>query len=207
MFNFKFLSKMTKKRLNLRKVATIVACLAVTTMFASCGGNKDDDDGNGKDRVLTAEEKKVKGAWGSVSGIPTGYVFAYSTPDGYVEKWQKGGYVFSFYVYDDNGKGHFAYSSSSGYGWSTFNWRIEGNKIYHTKNVGTNWVNGVQVAKDKKFDDSFVYFKVTVNYHGNPVLRTMQAERANNLKPGETIDSVLSDHFAWANYSEYDKLE
>ena len=39
--------KMFKNRIKLRKVATIVACLAVTTMFASCDGkNGDDDDGN-----------------------------------------------------------------------------------------------------------------------------------------------------------------
>ena len=38
---------MTKVRLNLRKVATIVACLTVTTMFAACGGNDDDGTGGG----------------------------------------------------------------------------------------------------------------------------------------------------------------
>jgi len=36
MFNSKILSKMQKRRLKLRKVAAGVACLAVTTMFASC---------------------------------------------------------------------------------------------------------------------------------------------------------------------------
>ena len=42
--------KMFKNRLKLRKVATIVVCLVVTTMFAACD-NKDgdeDDSGNGK---------------------------------------------------------------------------------------------------------------------------------------------------------------
>ena len=37
---------MFKERLNLRKVATIVACLVVTTMFASCDKKNGDDDGN-----------------------------------------------------------------------------------------------------------------------------------------------------------------
>ena len=59
---------MTKIRLNLRNVATIVACLAVTTMFASCGENKDDDDGNGKDRVLNADEKELVGPWRGALG-------------------------------------------------------------------------------------------------------------------------------------------
>ena len=39
--------KMFKNRLKLRKVATIVACLSVTTMFVACDKkNGDDDDGN-----------------------------------------------------------------------------------------------------------------------------------------------------------------
>ena len=45
MLNSNFL-KMFKERLNLRKVATIVACLVVTTMFASCDSKNGDDDGN-----------------------------------------------------------------------------------------------------------------------------------------------------------------
>ena len=63
MFNFKFLNKMTKNRFNLRKVATIAACLAVTTMFASCDGkNGDDDDkGNGGGKI----DSKLVGTWES----------------------------------------------------------------------------------------------------------------------------------------------
>ena len=38
---------MLKIRKNLRKVAMIVACLAVTTIFTSCDENGDDDGGNG----------------------------------------------------------------------------------------------------------------------------------------------------------------
>ena len=48
-------------RLNLRKVAMIVACLAVTTMFASCDGKNggDDDDGNGGGKI----DAKLVGTW------------------------------------------------------------------------------------------------------------------------------------------------
>ena len=300
---------MTTSRLNLRNVATIVACLAVTTMFASCDETNGDDDGGGgngggakktvevsaqigtmtagvagtvtysvttdnisngnydatvdnrpagvtvqgkvtinsgsgtltlagststkvgetknltltidktksavfalnitEGRTLTAEEKKLLVAWGSVRGVASGYVFSHSTPESYVYKWQQGGAVFSVYVYNDDGTGHFAYSSSvsGSYGWTTWNWRVEGNKIHYSKNVGNNWVNGVQVAKDKKFDDDFVYFKVTVNDKGEPVLRTLKPETVASFKPGETIDNVLSDPYAWYYYSEYDKLE
>ena len=63
---------MTNFKTKMRKVATIVACLAVTTMFASCDKKNGDDDGNGngKGRTLTAEEKKLVGDWyrGNISG-------------------------------------------------------------------------------------------------------------------------------------------
>ena len=59
MFNFKFLNKMTKNRFNLRKVATIVACLAVTTMFASCDGKNGDDDGNDGGKI----DPQLVGTW------------------------------------------------------------------------------------------------------------------------------------------------
>ena len=38
---------MTNIKSKLRKVATIVACLTVTTMFAACGNGNDDENGNG----------------------------------------------------------------------------------------------------------------------------------------------------------------
>jgi len=50
---------MIKMRINLRKVAMIVACLAVTTMFVAC--DKDGDEGKG--RELTAKEKELVGIW------------------------------------------------------------------------------------------------------------------------------------------------
>ena len=59
---------MTKIRLNLRKVATIVACLVVTMTFASCDGtNPDDKNGGGK------IDSKIVGGWTSTDGL-----YAYS---------------------------------------------------------------------------------------------------------------------------------
>jgi len=51
---------MLKKRFNLRILAAIVACLAVTAVFASCDkdGN-DDDDGGGSGKI----DKKLVGMW------------------------------------------------------------------------------------------------------------------------------------------------
>jgi hypothetical protein len=54
----KFNAKITQSRFYLRKVAAIVACLAVTTMFASCDGKKNgDDDDSGK------IDTKLVGQW------------------------------------------------------------------------------------------------------------------------------------------------
>ena len=50
---------MTKQKLNLRKVAIIFACLAVTTMFASCDRTNGDDDKNSNEKI----DKKIVGSW------------------------------------------------------------------------------------------------------------------------------------------------
>ena len=71
---------MDKKRLNLRKVAMIVACLAVTTMFAACDNkNGDEDDGKGGGTPGTAVWAKNFGgsateSFSSVVAVSDGYV-------------------------------------------------------------------------------------------------------------------------------------
>ena len=52
---------MTKVRINLRKVAIVFACLAVTAVFAMCDDKKNGDDEKG--RELTAKEKELVGVW------------------------------------------------------------------------------------------------------------------------------------------------
>jgi hypothetical protein len=53
---------MLKMRLNLRKVAIIFACLAVTTMFAACDNkNGDDEDGDGTQSGKI--DQKLIGIW------------------------------------------------------------------------------------------------------------------------------------------------
>jgi len=60
--NFKInFCNMLKMRLNLRKMAMIVACLVVTTMFAACD-ETNGDDGGGK------IDTKLIGAWSYDSG-------------------------------------------------------------------------------------------------------------------------------------------
>ena len=55
---------MIKVRFNLRKVATIVACLVVTMMFAACDKtNPDDDNGSGNGNGGGKIDKEIIGAW------------------------------------------------------------------------------------------------------------------------------------------------
>ena len=80
---------MLKTKLNLRIVAAIAACLAVTAVFASCdkktnGDDDDDDGGGGGKREISAEEKKLVGSWGRFTGYnhlgnvgSSGYARAY----------------------------------------------------------------------------------------------------------------------------------
>ena len=61
---------MLKVRLNLRKVAMVFACLAVTIVFATCGKNGgDDNDGN--------IDPKLVGSWGYFGDktVPKVYIF------------------------------------------------------------------------------------------------------------------------------------
>jgi len=65
---------MLKFRKNLRKVATIIACLVVTTMLASCDGkNGDDDNGDGSNSPIVGMWRSSLGS-GS-SGVTVGSVF------------------------------------------------------------------------------------------------------------------------------------
>ena len=71
---------MLKFRTNLRIVATIVACLAVTTMFASCDKDGDGDGGNGNP-ATTAEDvvsvKALAGLW-HTKGYIENYYWSFS---------------------------------------------------------------------------------------------------------------------------------
>ena len=78
---------MTNFRLTLRKVATIVACLVVTIMFAACDSKKGDDDENGNPAVTADDVVSVK----ALAGL-----------------WHTSGFIEDFYwSFDANGR--FAY--------------------------------------------------------------------------------------------------
>ena len=114
--NFK---RMTNLKSNLRKVATIIACLTVVTMFASCGGkNPDDDDGG-----LNAHEKKLIGLWRWEN------IFNPSTPR-------------EQYVFTDKGKFFFYYGSGMAGDVKTGDFKATSDKITFTNIEHT--INGVK---------------------------------------------------------------
>ena len=86
---------MNKKRFNLRMVAAMVACLAVTTVFATCGkGSGNDDGGNG---------------FGSKKSELAGYSWSCNTTR-LVMRFRGGEYVYvyepciDYYMFYGNGK-------------------------------------------------------------------------------------------------------
>jgi hypothetical protein len=113
---------MLKIRTNLRKMATIVACLAVTTMFASCGKNGDD----GKGRELTAVEKELVGTW-------------FSGAAGYLQFRDDGTYTMHSYL------GVYAYPSHT---MIRGNWRLSDGVISMTQRKQTNWEGTNAPPKD-----------------------------------------------------------
>ena len=77
---------MLKKRFNLRILAAIVACLAVTAVFASCDKDGNDDDGGGGSGKI---DQKLVGSW-IYDGLDYNYIYKFQK-DGNFEynyRWQ-----------------------------------------------------------------------------------------------------------------------
>ena len=105
---------MTNFKFQMRKVAMIVACLAVTIMFAACDKtNGDDDDGNGGGK----NDSKVVGTWTRHNVSPLEY--------------------YNF-VFDKNGNfNYYIVGTLSEYSYKG-NYSVSDGKIYFTKVVFTN---------------------------------------------------------------------
>jgi hypothetical protein len=122
MFNLIYY-KMTKVRLNLRKVATIVACLVVTTMFASCDKKNGDDDNGGTSTGKI--DTKLIGEWSYSDGSEHHNYFFY-----------KNGTCLLLITGSMNFKGEAKYSTSDG-------------KIYLTEYYTTNMIGEKTLRIDK----------------------------------------------------------
>ena len=114
MLNSNFL-KMFKERLNLRKVATIVTCLVVTAMLASCDNkNPDDDDGNGGGKI----DHPIVGIWSSRPYTPV------ENSNTWIEFKEDG--TFTDYIATIGG------TVNPGRTWTTGKFRIKDDVIYCT---------------------------------------------------------------------------
>ena len=130
---------MTNLKSNLRKMATIIACLTVATMFASCGGNKDnDDDGNGGGKIDT----KLVGNWTYTSSVST------------IWTW----------IFVKDGTFHFHLTSSAEYSYKG-KYSVSDGKIYFTNVVFTNAASTPVYKKDEP--DSWVDYVIERDTHGD----------------------------------------
>jgi len=78
---------MTNFRFQMRKVATIVACLAVITMFAACDKKNGDDGGNGENPAVTEDDvvsvKALVGGWFYYDGWSSAYLWKFDSGGNY----------------------------------------------------------------------------------------------------------------------------
>ena len=98
---------MLKKRFNLRILATIVACLAVTAVFASCDKDSSDDDDIEDKRELSVKEQKLVGVWESFFML-WNYSYQFKA-DGTFQfhEWKENSIVYSTHIIT---KGNWQYS-------------------------------------------------------------------------------------------------
>jgi len=137
---------MDKKRVILRNVATIIACLVVTVMFAACDKNNDDDNGGNGGGV---GDERFVGIW--VAEDPF-------TPTAEANEWveYKADGSFNAYYYNTgisgSGWGNYTFSDP---GTITFKgkYSVKDNKINLT-NILTTWkAKNPQTAATKDFTD------------------------------------------------------
>ena len=122
--------KMFKNRLNLRNVAAIVACLAVTTMFAACDNNNpgDNDDGNDGGKIDT----KLVGNW-QHSGT---------------------NYIYDYFFYKDGSFEYFRRQGSGG-GGADGKYRTSNGKIYFSELNSINAIGERTPYDDIVFEYEF----------------------------------------------------
>jgi len=160
---------MTNFRFQMRKVATIVACLAVIIMFAACDKtNPDDDDGNGGGKI----DHPIVGVW-TLSYLPSSFSVSlynvrvsgmYEITERISSDSRVSGAVFVS-VYRDDGTAYEMYINSDTYGWTTFNYSVKGNTMYKSKILGTHKSksNPSTNYENKSYPNSEKLFKVQVN--------------------------------------------
>ena len=151
---------MLKIRTNLRKVAAIVACLAVTTMFASCEieGGGDDDDGGGT--TSGNIDPNLVGGWiaGGATRLPnynpkTGEYIQYANSYGFATNFDADGtFVDASYLTTQSG-----YTTTRLEMFTAAKYKVVGGTIRLTNRTYESVSNGVSSGKVNMPDTQFQY--------------------------------------------------
>ena len=171
-------------RNQLRKGATIIACLAVTTMFAACDKkNGDDDDGNGGgnlDKALFGEgidwrhENTATGAWNA-------------------------------YKFNANGTFEY-YRAYNGYGTeATGSYRTSEGKIYFSKiDYATEKNDGElgKITEEKKINEIVFEYQVGKDNNGNYLMIPLMYDAARDDEFSLDISKAI--RFKRQNNGRYD---
>ena len=165
---------MLKKRFNLRILAAIVACLAVTAVFASCDKDKDGDgDDNGGSGKI---DHPIVGVWSNIDFSSSLAKTFYDAPKNSMSEIietikNESNRRFNFVeVYRENGTAYtVSLENSTGfrytYSWTTFNYTVRENTIHSTSNVQTFYDREYSFTsyENKSFPNAQTLFKIRVN--------------------------------------------
>jgi len=125
---------MLKKRFNLRILAAIVACLAVTAVFASC-----DKDGNDDDETTSGNiEKKIIGRWQTTGYDPYNVKYTYT------------------YFFLENGRFEYFRNYGSASGGAEGKYRTSNGNVYFSELNGINAIGERTPYDDIVFEYEFL---------------------------------------------------
>ena len=187
-------------RTNLRIVVAIVACLAVTTMFASCDKDKDGDGGGSS--TLNANEKELAGAY-SYGKVPTGFYAAWKSNGTVVYEQWSSSLPLDMRIYVFQADGNF---SSVEYSYSGNQNLYSWNKIIYTKakwsvtSDGTISFTNIKETVDDIMAPGQSYNNKTINNR-----KEYYMHETDNGKKGIRIDSYSLDEISTANF--FEKIE
>ena len=148
---------MLKKRFNLRILAAIVACLAVTAVFASCDKDGSDDDGGTTSGKI---DPALIGGWiaGGATRLPnynpkTGEYIQYANSYGFATNFESDGtFVDASYLTTQSG-----YTTTRIEMFTAAKYSVVGDKIMLTNRTYESVRNGVSSGKVSMEDAQFQY--------------------------------------------------
>jgi len=202
MFNSKISSKMTKRRFNLRKVATIVACLVVTMMFVACDKtNPDDDNGSGNGNGGGSGDERFVGVWTDNPENPV------ATAPRYIEFKSDGSYYFH---YRFHGVVINNYINLEGILTETGKYTIKGDKIQCSnikRSVKTTYGNANADFTNKSYSNCERSFSFDDKPHWLYAELDIKPLHINMRHPSENPDYVSNELLSYIKPIDYENLK